>query len=194
MSDKLPIAEIRSGGQTGVDQVGLRMGKAYGYPTGGWVPKGWRTDDGPAPWLADYGCHESHSPQYAPRTIANAREADLTIWFGDETSPGGRLTLRSAARYMINPSADNILLAIWALWDAIGRSITLNIAGNRLRTNPQASKTATRVLGDVLSAAPAAARQRRSAGVPGSATPPPAAVSALTTSPRVAASADLPPD
>ena len=49
------IGKIISGGQTGVDQAALRAAKACGIPTGGWAPKGWRTEDGPAPWLADLG-------------------------------------------------------------------------------------------------------------------------------------------
>src|SRR5262249_6057013 len=40
------IGKVISGGQTGVDQVALRAAKACGIPTGGWAPKGWRTEDG----------------------------------------------------------------------------------------------------------------------------------------------------
>ena len=46
---------VISGGQTGVDQAALRAARSCGIPTGGWAPRGWLTEDGPAPWLADYG-------------------------------------------------------------------------------------------------------------------------------------------
>ena len=62
------LTKIISGGQTGVDAAALRAAKAVGIPTGGTAPKGWLTEDGPAPWLAEYGLVESDSPFYPPRT------------------------------------------------------------------------------------------------------------------------------
>ena len=43
---------IISGGQTGADQGGLLAARKSGIQTGGWCPLGWRTELGPAPWLA----------------------------------------------------------------------------------------------------------------------------------------------
>jgi hypothetical protein len=43
------IAGIITGGQTGADQAAVRAGHAAGIPTGGFAPKGWLTEDGPAP-------------------------------------------------------------------------------------------------------------------------------------------------
>jgi len=48
------IERVINGGQTGVDQAGLRAARA-GIPTGGWPPQGWLTEAGAAPWLADFG-------------------------------------------------------------------------------------------------------------------------------------------
>jgi len=45
------LACVVSGGQTGVDQAALRAARASGIATGGWAPKGWATEAGPAPWL-----------------------------------------------------------------------------------------------------------------------------------------------
>lgn len=88
---------IITGGQTGADQGGLRGARAAGQQTGGWVPKGCRTEDGPAPWLlTGYECQEHALAQYAPRTVANVRMAEALIWIGDTDSPGGRLTLERA--------------------------------------------------------------------------------------------------
>jgi hypothetical protein len=39
---------VISGGQTGADQGGLRATRACGIPTGGWAPRGWLTEAGPA--------------------------------------------------------------------------------------------------------------------------------------------------
>src|SRR5581483_1209363 len=87
---------VTSGGQTGVDAAALRAAKAVGLEVGGWAPKGWLTEDGPAPWLAEHGLKEHPSPQYSDRTKANVADADAVLWIGNPHSPGGRLTLRLA--------------------------------------------------------------------------------------------------
>jgi hypothetical protein len=64
------IERVISGGQTGVDQAGLRAARAAGIATGGFAPKGWliESEDGrhnvPAPWLAEYGLVECPEPGY----------------------------------------------------------------------------------------------------------------------------------
>jgi Circularly permutated YpsA SLOG family len=52
------IARIITGGQTGADQGGLRAARAAGIATGGFAPKGWATETGAAPWLAEFGLVE----------------------------------------------------------------------------------------------------------------------------------------
>src|SRR4051794_27751768 len=89
------LERVVSGGQTGADQAGLRAARACGIPTGGWAPLGWQTEDGPAPWLADFGLVELPDGGYPERTRANVRDSTATIWFGDPGSPGGRTTLRA---------------------------------------------------------------------------------------------------
>ena len=135
---KWPLIIVISGGQTGVDQAGLRAAQACGYRTGGMAPKGWRTDEGPAPWLADYGLVEGAHYSYAPRTEWNVRNSTGTVWFGDEQSPGGRLTklaclqkYRGIDYWLPNPSIDEL-----RTWIIAQRINTLNVAGNRERTNP----------------------------------------------------------
>lgn len=93
------IGKIISGGQTGVDQAALRAAKACGIPTGGWAPKGFRTEAGPAPWLADFGLREHASADYPVRTRANCRDAGLTLILitrESELARGTALTLRFA--------------------------------------------------------------------------------------------------
>jgi hypothetical protein len=73
------LQRVISGGQTGVDQAALRAAKSQGIPTGGFAPKGWQTEEGPAPWLAEYGLVECGQPGYPARTEANVESADATV-------------------------------------------------------------------------------------------------------------------
>jgi hypothetical protein len=86
------LRKIVSGGQTGAAQAGLRAARAAGLETGGWALKGWATEDGPALWLADFGLVQCRRPGYPPRTEANARDSDGTIWFGSQDSADDRLS------------------------------------------------------------------------------------------------------
>lgn len=140
----MKLKKIISGGQTGVDQVGLRVAKAFGIPTGGWAPRGWKTEDGPAPWLrTEYGLRETIASDYRGRTTLNVRDADVTIWFGSVDSPGYKATVRAAQatyatrgnwleRWLVNPTIPAIMKA----FEMFG---IVNIAGNRLSRNPQAA-------------------------------------------------------
>lgn len=88
---------VISGGQTGADQAGWRAARAYGIPTGGWMPKGFKTELGNHPeYAALYGAKEHESSSYPPRTRANVNDSCVCLWFGDPKSPGGKLTLNIA--------------------------------------------------------------------------------------------------
>jgi hypothetical protein len=82
------ISRVTSGGQSGVDQAALRAAKASGLETGGWAALGWMTEDGPAPWLADYGLVECPEPGYAARRRRNVLDAHVLLLFGDKNSKG----------------------------------------------------------------------------------------------------------
>ncbi len=70
------VIKVISGEQTGADQAGLRAAKACGIATGGMMPKGFRTLDGPDKALAEeFGLREHTSPSYNMRTSANARDS-----------------------------------------------------------------------------------------------------------------------
>lgn len=137
---------VRTGGQTGVDQVALELAQDFAYATGGWVPKGWRTDAGPAPWLGTrYGCKEHWSSSYGPRTDKNTWEADGIIWFGVE-SPGHKRTLAGYERalkaghrvfWISNPSVSE--MQDFILKNTIR---ALMVAGNRLSTHPASADKA----------------------------------------------------
>jgi hypothetical protein len=148
------LTTVISGGQTGADQGALRAAKAEGYETGGMVPKGWRTDEGPAPWLADYGCVESLHVDYTHRTRWNVRAGDGTVWFGKRWTPGHQLT-QATCRIHILPfleydtaqCEDEGDLIYWLTRQHIR---TLNVAGNRERMNPGIGAFTENILRGVL--------------------------------------------
>jgi hypothetical protein len=130
---------VISGGQTGVDQAALRAAKACGIETGGWVPRGWLTEDGPAPWLADYGLEECATSDYPARTKMCVANADAVLWIGNPYSRGGKLTLRLVQEFNIDvytalPDVSKPLhVAQWWLGQCDGEEgkRTLMVAGNR---------------------------------------------------------------
>jgi hypothetical protein len=139
------IARVIAGGQTGADQAGWHAAAAHGIPTGGWMPAGFKTEDGDRPeFAARFGAQALPTASYAERTRRNVELADTVLWFGDPCSPGGRLTLRLAMDLAITrgqhhgvrghehyaqPSHDAVLIAGQAA--KLRRPITLMIAGNR---------------------------------------------------------------
>lgn len=131
-----PLKLVVSGGQTGVDQAALRAAKALGYRTGGMAPKGYRTDAGPAGWLASYNVQQHPTcASYGPRTWYNVRHSVGTVWFGNQDSPGYNLTKSYVQQlrrhWLVNPTITE--LRAWIRDKGI---TTLNVAGNRERTNP----------------------------------------------------------
>src|SRR5262245_63695480 len=96
----IPLSKVISGGQTGVDRAARRAARAAGIPTGGWAPRGWQTEDGPAPWLGsdDWGLKEWSAPGYAARTRRNVEDADATLILTDRhpLTGGTRLTFEHA--------------------------------------------------------------------------------------------------
>lgn len=129
--------KIISGGQTGADQAGLRAAKRFGLETGGWMPKGWLTEDGPRPEFESlYGMRKHESASYRDRTIANIRTAETTLLFGDPRTPGGKLAMSILADVRLPYTV--IGSPGYASPETIARCViernnfkTINIAGNR---------------------------------------------------------------
>lgn len=125
------VEKVISGGQTGIDRMGLEVAKAMGIPTGGTAPKGYKTENGPDLTLRDeFGLQESWSSSYNPRTLKNIQDADATVIFGNTSSPGSKLTISYSAEegrpYISNPTQQQ-LEEFLEKHDVT----TLNVAGNR---------------------------------------------------------------
>lgn len=132
--------KVRSGGQTGVDQAALRAARAVGFATQGDAPRGWLTEDGPAPWLADYGMNALEYGGYSDRTEINVYHGAGTIWIGDPKTPGGKCT----ARFCFQQNRPLTVLDIdvidvpsaRVLLDWVFDGCVVNVAGNRESKNP----------------------------------------------------------
>lgn len=156
------IARVQSGGQTGVDIAALRAAKYLGIPTGGTMPKGWRTLDGPRPEYATlYGMTQSHSADYAPRTFVNAGSAGATLRIAyDWHSAGEKCTLRAVAAVNQEPFdiglSDYMLASPEWVTRAVawirsrGPGLILNVAGNSERTAPGIEHAAELILRDIF--------------------------------------------
>ena len=76
----LPIRRIISGGQTGADQGAIEGAYSLNVKTGGWAPKGYRTENGRNFDLSMvYKLKEDTSADYRSRTLRNVLKADMTI-------------------------------------------------------------------------------------------------------------------
>jgi hypothetical protein len=126
----IPVRKIISGGQTGVDRMGLEVGRDLGYETGGTAPKGFKTEKEDDPTLADFGLVENNSTNYSVRTKQNVNDSDGTVLFGNMQSPGSLETIKflkaSKRPYIENPNVTE--LKNWLVENEIE---TLNVAGNR---------------------------------------------------------------
>jgi hypothetical protein len=149
---------IITGGQTGADQGALRAASAAGVRTLGFAPRGWLTEDGPAPWLAEFGLREHESADYRARTVTNVSNAHALVWYGNPHTPGGRLTLREAVsnhldHYVVltqsTPSQVAAWLRGWVL-DVTDGEVSLMVAGNRESKAKGIGALVERHLGEVL--------------------------------------------
>lgn len=134
------LKRIISGGQTGADQGGLEAAAFLGIPTGGKMPKGFKTEEGYFPELADkYDVEELISGEYAPRTRYNVLDSDATVIFGDLSSPGSRTTrqmcLDSKRPCLVVEEFNDFYRRLFDDFLNMYEVTTLNVAGNRESKN-----------------------------------------------------------
>lgn len=128
---------IISGGQTGADQGALEGAQMAGFRTGGFIPKGFKTEKGPMPELGKkFRLIEASSTDYVYRTHRNVNSSTMTIWFGNEDSAGYIATFKACQSYnkqfydVTNFTEDQLLKLLQHT-----KPTTLNVAGNRESKN-----------------------------------------------------------
>ncbi len=149
------LEKIISDGQSGADQAGWRAAKAFGVPSGGSMPEGFLTEDGPHPEFADqFGAVELPADSAHDRTEANVLEADATLWFGVTTTSRAQETVGACQRFAkpcmpVYPGAsfEPCHVASWITENKIG---TLNVAGSREDEEPGIGDRVERFLSEVL--------------------------------------------
>lgn len=155
------VERIVSGGQTGADMGGLAAGVTLGLETGGWAPKGWKTERGSEKnLLRSLGLREFPKWGYPPRTRANVRDSDGTVIFGNPSSRGCSLTARTARQmgrplffvtFTFSGSDLSRYTETFRHWLANNWVKTLNVAGNRESSLPGISQMTNDFLVEALS-------------------------------------------
>ena len=131
------MKKIISGGQVGVDISALKAAKELGVATGGWMPQGFMTEEGPHPEYAElYGLKEHQSPKYPPRTEQNILESDGTLVIANDLqSSGTRLTIHLCAKLRkpcrIVAFEEPVIMSLLYRWIKENHIEVLNVAGNR---------------------------------------------------------------
>lgn len=131
------LEKIISGGQTGADQGALDGAISCGFPYGGTLPAGRKTENGTLP--ISYEMDEIASGRYADRTAKNVIDGDATLIVSHGSLTGGSaLTMKIAKRldkpwlhidlntYNPEMAADKV-----AAWVETSNCKILNVAGPR---------------------------------------------------------------
>lgn len=101
------LFKVISGGQTGADQAGLEAAQKLGIETGGYLPKGCRTEHGPNPeLLTRFGMTEHYLKDYPPRTACNVRDSDLTLRLAVDFNSRGEVLTHKMCLYYNKPFLD----------------------------------------------------------------------------------------
>lgn len=138
------ISKVISGGQTGVDTLGLVIAKELGIETGGTITPGFvrekDVDEYTREDLENLGLQEISKQKqkgkrgkefYLPRTEANVEDSDGTVYFEFSGDPAGknatkRFAIKHQKPFLLNPTAEQL-----KEWIEDNDIRTLNVAGNR---------------------------------------------------------------
>lgn len=145
-------SRIISGGQTGADQGALVAAKQLGIDTGGWMPRGFLTEAGPCPALADvYGLKEMPSADYPKRTRQNVKDSDGTVWIGDREDSRGFLCTEKWCDHYERPFLKRPVGAmVFRDWLLRWNIRVLNVAGPRASSDDLAHTRAAQFLINAL--------------------------------------------
>jgi hypothetical protein len=153
------MLSINSGGQTGADLAGLLAAERCGIKTGGWAPKGYRTEKGKQFILKTrFGLKEHGDWRYDPRTRLNVEESDVTVILSPiSNSSGTKLTIGACNNtqpkkpYLLISDVSNAELCIEDIANFLEqhKPNIINVAGNRETVYPGL----TRIGRDILTQA-----------------------------------------
>lgn len=165
--ETVQVKKIISGGQTGVDRIGLIVGKQLGLQTGGTTTPGYYTEKGKDLTLkTEFGVQEiskelqkgkAGKEFYLPRTEQNVLNSDGTVYFSTDEDSAGLIATRRFAQqhdkpFLLNPSAAQL-----AKWLSDNSIETLNVAGNR---GSKLSETKQKEIENILATAFSGATQQ----------------------------------
>ena len=151
------LRKIVSGGQTGADQGALSACVQAGFPYGGWIPKGRRTEKGKVP--ARYRMRQHWSRHYPPRTEKNVADSDGTVIFTYGKPDGGSLlTIDFAKKHgkpwlavdATRPQDEIVARVLRWIRRRLPDGAVLNVAGSRRSKAPGIHRAVKRVVVDVL--------------------------------------------
>ena len=145
MTNTSPVAKIISGGQTGVDTIGLQVAKELSIETGGTAPKGFLreknvdNEDISSYGLveisdeeqADYTRRKGKKDPYTGRTELNVRNSDGTVYFSTSSDRAGLIATKRSAEEWNKPFLENPTAEQLREWIIKNNIKTLNVAGNR---------------------------------------------------------------
>ncbi len=133
--------KIISGAQTGADIAGLEVAKRFGLETGGIMPFGYKTLDGPKTEYREmYGVEMHQSSSYVPRTRLNVKNSDGTIRLAFNFESRGEVCTKKAIDDYKKPYCDVPLsnfedgIDLVVFWIESEKIEVLNIAGNSEQT------------------------------------------------------------
>lgn len=155
------ISKIISGGQSGADLAGLDAALAVGIATGGWMPLGYKTEDGAKPeYRQKYGLRDLATTSYPARTRRNVEEAHATLIFsGTSNLQGGSLLTRNICDELKKPVLGLMLPTLE--WNNMLRMdlsqflrkkaiLVLNVAGSRESSAPGTYQATYVIMHDLL--------------------------------------------
>ena len=151
------LKKIISGGQTGADQGALDGARSCGFPYGGAIPAGRKTEAGT---LAEKYCMvEISSHHYPVRTEKNVVDADGTLIVSSGSLSGGSLLTFKIARdrkkqcMHIDFDREEFSTAVKKVtaWVSKNNIEILNVAGPRASSDPGIYDLTRRLITELLS-------------------------------------------
>ena len=143
---------IISGGQTGADRAALDFAIEYGYPHGGWAPRGREAEDGRIP--PKYQLTGLPDGGYRQRTRRNVEDSDGTLIVNMGELDGGTLATKIFAEKagkphyvaQVDDEATDEMAASVLAWLRAHHIKTLNVAGPRESKRPGIYQQTTALL------------------------------------------------